>query len=329
MTAPFTKDSAYDAHKVTTFRHRISRAAGAPFAPEPGRYHLYAMLGCPWAQRVLIVRELKGLQRAISVSFVHHHMVEEQGWAFSEQAPDPLYGLRFLRELYAMADPRFTGRPTVPVLWDKERRTIVNNESAELFRMLGSEFDAVADNAALDLYPAALRARIDEWNTALQRDVNHGIYRVMFATTPAEHEAARSRFFAALELLDRHLSRERFLAGDAPNEADWLLFPALIRFEWVYRTLARCEELSLADHPHLLAYTRELYQWPGIAATLDAELTREAYFSSMLRLNPSGRVPPYGGVDFTLPHERDAQLVADLQEKRGPKNQTATSPIAH
>ena len=198
MTAPFTKDSAYDFHRVTTFRQRISRQAGAPFAPEPGRYHLYAMLGCPWAQRVLIVRELKGLQRAISVSFVHHHMVEEEGWAFSAQAPDPLYGLRFLRELYAMADARFTGRPTVPVLWDKKRKTIVNNESGELFRMLGGEFNALADNPALDLYPAALRERIDDWNERLQRDVNRGIYAVLFGNTPAERDAAATRFFAAL-----------------------------------------------------------------------------------------------------------------------------------
>jgi glutathionyl-hydroquinone reductase len=302
MTAPFTKHSAYDLHRVTTFRHRISRAEGAPFPPQAGRYHLYAMLGCPWAQRVLIVRELKGLQRAISLSFVHHHMVEEEGWAFSAQAPDPLYGLRFLRELYAMADPRFTGRPTVPVLWDKERKTIVNNESAELVRMLGSEFDALADNAALDLYPLPLRARIDDWNERLQRDVNRGIYGVVFAATPGERDAATTRFLAALRSLDEHLAHERFLCGDAPTEADWLLLPALIRFEWVYRTLARLEQHSLAHWPHLLAYTRALCQWPGIAATQDRALTRQSYFTSMLRLNPSGVVPPYTGVEFAPPH---------------------------
>jgi glutathionyl-hydroquinone reductase len=328
MTAPFTRDSAYDIHRVTTFRHRISCEAGAPHSPEAGRYHLYAMLGCPWAQRVLIVRELKGLQRAISVSFVHHHMVEEEGWAFSAQAPDPLYGLRFLRELYAMADARFTGRPTVPVLWDKQRETIVNNESAELFRMLGSEFDAVADNAALDLYPLPLRARIDDWNERLQRDVNRGIYAVLFATTPAEHDAASTRFFAALRALDEHLATHRFLVGEAPNEADWLLLPSLLRFEWVYRTLARCDAHSLADFPALLGYTRELCQWPGIAATQDMALTRESYFTSMRRFNPSGVVPPYRGVDFALPHGRGRQVVADLQEKRG-ANHESSSPLSH
>jgi glutathionyl-hydroquinone reductase len=329
MTAPYTKDSAYDIHRVTTFRHRISRAAGARHPPEHGRYHLYAMIGCPWAQRVLIVRELKGLQRAISVSFVHHHMVEEQGWAFAAQTPDPLYGLRYLRELYAMADARFAGRPTVPVLWDKLHETIVNNESAELVRMLGGEFNAFADNPALDLYPAALRPRIDAWNAALNRDVSRGIYGVLFATTPQERDSAVARFFAALASLDKHLAHHRFLLGDAPTEADWLVLPALIRFEWVYRTLARLEAHSLASYAHLLAYTRELCQWPGIANTLDRALTREAYFSSMLRLNPSGMVPPYTGVDFGQTGDSSNTVVADVQEKRGAKTETATSLSAH
>lgn len=328
MTAPYSKDSAYDIHRVTTFRQRISRDARARHPPEPGRYHLYAMIGCPWAQRVLIVRELKGLQRAISVSFVHHHMVEEEGWAFSAQAPDPLYGLRFLSELYAMADARFTGRPTVPVLWDKQRRTIVNNESAELFRMLGSELDALADNPALDLYPLPLRARIDDWNERLQRDVNRGVYAVLFATTAAERDAMAIRFFAALRQLDTHLATQRFLVGEAPTEADWLLLPSLLRFEWVYRTLAGCDTHSLADFPALLGYTRELCQWPGIAATLDMALTREAYFTSMRRFNPSGVVPPYRGVDFALPHHRGPRVVADLQEKRRAKNESS-SPLSH
>jgi glutathionyl-hydroquinone reductase len=328
MTAPYTKDSAYDIHKVTTFRQRISRQADARHPPEAGRYHLYAMVGCPWAQRALIVRELKGLQRAISVSFVNHHMVEEEGWSFSVQAPDPLHGLRYLRELYAMADARFTGRPTVPVLWDKRLETIVNNESAELVRMLGSEFDALADNAALDLYPLRLRARIDDWNERLQRDVNRGIYAVLFAATPAEREAAASRYFAALRLLDAHLARHRFLVGEAPTEADWLLLPSLLRFEWVYRSLAGLHGHSLADHPHLLAYTRELCQWPGIAATLDMALTRESYFTSMRRFNPSGVVPPYRGVDFALPHGRGQRVVADLQENRSTKNESS-SPLSH
>jgi putative glutathione S-transferase len=328
MTAPFSKDSAYDIHRVTTFRQRISREAGARHPPEPGRYHLYAMLGCPWAQRVLIVRELKGLQHAISVSFVHHHMVEEEGWAFSARAPDPLYGLRFLRELYAMADARFTGRPTVPVLWDKQLETIVNNESADLVRMFGSEFDAFADNPALDLYPLALRARIDDWNERLQRDVNRGIYAVLFATTPAERDAAASRYFAALRALDEHLATQRFLVGEAPTEADWLLLPALLRFEWVYRTLAGLQAHSLADFPALLGYTRELTQWPGIAATIDGALTRESYFTSMRRFNPSGVVPPYSGVDFALPHRREARVVADLQENRRAKPESS-SPLSH
>ncbi len=321
--APFTKDSAYDIHRVTTFRQRISRQRNASHPPKAGRYHLYAMLGCPWAQRVLIVRELKGLQRAISVSFVHHHMVEEEGWAFSAQAPDPLYGLRFLRELYAMADARYTGRPTVPVLWDKQRETIVNNESAELFRMLGSEFDAVADNPALDLYPLPLRARIDDWNERLQRDVSRGIYAVLFATTATERDAAASRYFAALRALDQHLAQRRFLVGDAPTEADWLLLPALLRFEWVYCTLAGLHRHSLADFPALLGYARELCQWPGIAATIDMALTRESYFTSMLRFNPSGVVPPYRGVDFALPHGRGARVVVDLQEKRRVNDESA------
>lgn len=309
MAAPFTRDSAYDAHKTTTFRQRISRDAASLHPPEAGRYHLYAMIGCPWAHRTLIVRELKGLQHAISVSFVHHRMVEEEGWAFGTDTPDPLYGLRHLREVYAMADPQFRGRPTVPVLWDKRRKTIVNNESGEIMRMLGREFDALARHPALDLCPPLLRPAIDAWNDRLQRDVNHGIYRAGFATTQAEHDEAATRFFAALALVDRHLASHRFLVGDEPTEADWRLFPTLIRFEWVYRTLFGCNARSLADHPRLLAYTRKLYRWPGIAPTLNEALTREAYFSSMRRLNPSGRVPPRSGADF--------EVVADVQEKRG------------
>jgi glutathionyl-hydroquinone reductase len=186
----------------------------------------------------------------------------------------------------------------------------------------------VADNAALDLYPLPLRARIDDWNERLQRDVSRGIYALLFATTPAERDAAATRFFAALRALDEHLATHRFVVGEAPTEADWLLLPSLLRFEWVYRTLARLDSHSLADFPALLGYTRELFQWPGIAATHDIALTRESYFTSLLRLNPSGEVPPYRGADFSLPHRRDIKVVADLQEKRRANNESS-SPLSH
>ncbi len=288
----------------TVFRDRI--AAATRFAPEPGRYHLYVMFGCPWAHRTLIARRLKGLESAIGMTAVHHHLVEGEGWAFSPERPDPLHGFHHLRQLYELARPGHDGRVTVPVLWDKRERTIVNNESAEIMRMFETQFDAHAGNPRLDLYPEALRPTIDRWNERIQAEVNEGAYVAGFATDQATYERAAGRFFDTLDEIERHLAHSRFLAGDAPTEADWRLFPTLIRWEWVYESLFRLGRKRLADHPNLLGYARELYQWPGIAGTVSEHDIRQGYWRSMTRLNPGAIVPLVSPLDFAAPHGRGA-----------------------
>ncbi len=286
------------------FRDWVRDQPGARFRPEAGRYYLYVMYGCPWAHRTLIVRALKGLERAIDITAVHYHMKEEEGWVFSSDEPEPLYGLRRMRELYAMADPFYSGRITVPVLWDKREKTIVNNESSEIIRMLNSEFNAYAARPELDLYPEPLRPAIDRWNERIYSAINAGVYCGGFAPTQAAYTEAVYAFFAALDELEAHLETHRYLVGERPTEADWRLFPTLIRFEWVYHGLFKCNLRRLVDYPNLFAYTRELYQWPGIAATVNERHIRDGYFGSMLRLNPTGIVPAGPLVDFSAPHGR-------------------------
>lgn len=287
-----------------TFRDWVRATPGARFRPDAGRYHLYVMYGCPWAHRTLIVRVLKGLERAIDVTAVHYHLNEDEGWIFSADEPDPLYGLHGLRELYAMADPEYRGRITVPVLWDKHDRTIVNNESSEIIRMLNSEFNAFAAHPELDLYPARLRPAIDRWNERIYSAINIGAYCGGFAPTQAAYDEAVHAFFAALDELETHLETHRYIVGDQPTEADWRLFPTLVRFEWVYHGLFKCNLRRLVDYPNLFAYTRELYQWPGIASTVNERHIRDGYFRSMLKLNPNGIVPAGPIVDFSTPHGR-------------------------
>jgi glutathionyl-hydroquinone reductase len=300
-TAPAPADAL---HPPSAFRHQISRAPGARFQPQVGRYHLYVMYGCPWAHRTLIARALKGLEVAIPVTAVHHQLDEEIGWEFAPDRPDPLYGLRRLRDLYAMADPGYSGRITVPVLWDKHEQTIVNNESSEIIRMFNSEFNACAGRPKLDLYPEPWRPAIDHWNKRIQAHVNLGVYRAGFASTQAKYDAAVTALFDTLDAIEAHLATHRYLAGWQPSEADWRLFPSLIRLEWVYHGLFKCNLRRLVDYPRLLAYTRELFQWPGIAATVNERHIREGYHRSMTRLNPSGIVPRGPLVDFRAPHGR-------------------------
>jgi glutathionyl-hydroquinone reductase len=304
-TAPTTKDGAY-VWKESSFRQHVSSAPGARFAPEPGRYHLYVNHSCPWAHRALIVRAVKGLRHVIGATFLDHRLPDAQGWVFSPQEPDPLYAASRLRELYLMAAPDFEGRVTIPVLWDKRERTIVNNESAEIVRMLGSAFDAFAEHADVDLYPEPLRPTIDRWNERIQVAVNAGVYRAGFATSQAAYDEAVTAFFAALDELELHLGSHRYLVGAQPTEADWRLFPTLLRFEWVYHGLFKCDLRRLIDYPHLYAYTRELYQWPGIAADIDVRRLREGYYASMHWANASGIVSIGPLVDFNIPHGRHA-----------------------
>lgn len=291
------------------FRHRIERSPGARFAPEAGRYHLYVMYGCPWAHRTIIVRELKGLQGIVGMTAMHHRLIESEGWTFAPERPDPLYGARRLRELYEMADPAYDAKATVPMLWDKKERTIVNNESADIVRMFGSVFDDDTRPHGPDLYPAPLRPEIDRWNTLIQDAVNEGAYAAAFAVDQASYEQAARRFFQALDTIEQHLSRQRFLAGSQPTEADWRLFPTLLRLEWVYSGLFKLNLRRLVDYPHLYAYTRELYQWPGVAATVNERHIRDGYWPSLTRLNPTGFVPIGPELDLLAPPRRESLAV--------------------
>jgi len=279
----------------------------AGFMAEPGRYHLYVSLACPWAHRTLIVRKLKHLEKIISVSVVHPHM-GNNGWdfrAYPGATGDNLYGVDYLHQLYTRADPAYSGIVTVPVLWDKQQHTIVNNESSEIIRMLNSAFDAWG-NASLDLYPAALRREIDGINTRTYDDVNNRVYKVGFATTQAAYEENFDKLFTALHDLNDRLSGQRYLVGKQITETDWRLFPTLIRFDAVYVGHFKCNLRRIVDYPHLFNYLLELYQWPGIAETVDFDHIKQHYYYSHPELNPTRIVPKGPAMDLTLPHNRDS-----------------------
>ncbi|HEU4412292.1 MAG TPA: glutathione S-transferase family protein [Polyangiaceae bacterium] len=301
----YDTDSTGGAFKreAAKFREQVSDAPGARFRPEAGRYHLYVSYACPWASRALAVRALKGLERAIGVTAVDPFM-GERGWAFSPGEPDPLYGLRYLHELYTKAVPDFTGRVTVPVLWDTREQTIVNNESSEIIRLFNGAFNAFAARPELDLYPEPLRADIDRWNDRIYPSVNNGVYRAGFATTQAAYDEAVRELFAALDELEAHLGAHRYLVGDRPTEADWRLFTTLVRFDWVYYGHFKCNLRRLVDYPNLFAYTCELYQQPGIAATVNERHIKEHYYRSHPTINPTRIVPAGPPVDFGAPHGR-------------------------
>jgi len=291
------------------FRGRVTADGSSGLRAEAGRYHLYVSLACPWAHRTLIVRALKGLEEAISVSVVDPYMGPD-GWSLSDRPgciPDSVNGAAFLREVYVKALPDYTGRVSVPVLWDRETATIVNNESPEILRMLNREFDAWARRALLDLRPQALEAQIDAWNERIYRDVNNGVYRAGFATAQDKHERAVRALFAALDEIEGHLGRHRYLCGDALTEADWRLFTTLVRFDAVYHGHFKCNLRRLVDYRHLWDYTRELYQVPGVAATVNFDHIKEHYYRSHVRINPSGIVPLGPLTDFGAPHGREAR----------------------
>ena len=276
------------------------------FAAEPGRYHLYVSLACPWAHRTLIFRRLKGLEQAISVSVVHWHMAEN-GWEFREgpgTVPDTINGADFLHEVYTKAKPDYSGRVTVPVLWDRQRATIVSNESAEIIRMLSSAFDAWGD-ASLDFYPEALREEIEAVNTRVYQTVNNGVYRAGFATSQSAYEEAVQALFESLDWLEARLSESRYLLGERLTEADWRLFTTLLRFDPVYVGHFKCNLKRLVDYPNLWAYTRELYQLPGVAESVNFEHIKRHYYGSHRTINPTGVVPLGPEIDFSSPHGRE------------------------
>ena len=277
---------------TTTFRNWITADGASGFAAEPGRYHLYISLACPWAHRTLIFRKLKGLEDMISLSVVNW-MMGDDGWTFEPAPgviPDPLHNAKFLREIYVAADPKFTGRVTVPVLWDKQRQTIVSNESADIVRMFNSAFDGVGATAG-DYYPEALRAEIDALNARIYETVNNGVYRCGFGRSQSAYEAAFAELFATLDFLEARLATRRFLCGEALTEADWRLFVTLLRFDAVYVGLFKCNRRRIADYPHLQRYLVELVRQPGIAETCDLMHIKRHYYESLRMINPNGIVP--------------------------------------
>ena len=277
------------------------------FKAEAGRYHLYVSLACPWAHRTLIFRELMGLQDAISVDIVDYHM-SENGWEFKKRdgaTGDSLMGKDYLHQVYTEADPHYTGRVTVPVLWDKQKKTIVSNESAEIIRMFNSAFEDIADPAAPDFYPEGLKKEIDEINDLVYRTVNNGVYKAGFATEQDVYEENVGALFDTLDKLEDRLSKQRYLVGDTLTEADWRLFTTLVRFDPVYVGHFKCNIRRIADYPNLYGYLRELYQVPGVAGTVDFLHIKNHYYGSHGTINPTGIVPVGPDMDLDAPHGRD------------------------
>ena len=270
------------------------------FKAEAGRYHLYVSLACPWASRALIFRSLKGLDdRTVGLS-ITHWLMAEHGWTFAHGegvVADGVNGVEFLHQLYTRANPTYSGRVTVPVLWDKQRHSIVSNESAEIIRMFNSAFDRVGARLG-DYYPEPLRAEIDRINMRIYDTLNNGVYKAGFAGTQESYEAAVVPLFQTLDWLEEHLQSHRFLVGEKPTEADWRLFTTLVRFDAVYYGHFKCNIRRLIDYPNLWAYTRELYQWPGIAATVNLMHIKRHYYMSHRHINPTGIVPVGPVIDF-------------------------------
>ncbi|TWA87353.1 putative glutathione S-transferase [Azospirillum brasilense] len=286
----------------TQFRNWVRADGSTPFQPEAGRYHLFVSLACPWAHRTLILRKLKGLEDAIGVTVVDP-LMREEGWTFPE--PDPITGSTRLHEVYTKADPTYSGRVTVPVLWDRKTGTIVSNESAEIVRMLNREFDAFGD-ASLDFYPAELAEEIDRLNAFVYDRVNNGVYKAGFATSEEKYEQAFDALFAALDELNERLADRRYLLGNRQTEADWRLFTTLVRFDAVYVGHFKCNLRRIADYPNLSGYLRDLYQVPGVAETVDFHHIKRHYYASHTMINPTGIVPKGPALDLDAPHGRDA-----------------------
>lgn len=278
----------------------------AGFKAESGRYHLYVSLACPWAHRTLVFRAIKGLADHIPVSVVHPHMLSD-GWTFGTDfdgaTGDTLFGFDFLREIYTKADPHISGRVTVPILWDKERGTIVSNESSEIIRMLNSAFDGITGNTD-DYWPEALRDKIEVVNERVYDTVNNGVYKSGFATTQDAYEEAVEPLFESLDWIEDILSRNRYLLGDALTEADWRLWTTLARFDAVYHGHFKCNRRRIVDYPNIWAYTRELYQRPGVAETLDLDHITAHYYYSHDMINPTRVVPIGPDLDWNAPHGR-------------------------
>jgi glutathionyl-hydroquinone reductase len=304
------KDGRY-VRATTRFRNWVT-PDGTPgpsgedgFQADRGRYHLYVSLACPWASRTIIFRKLKALENVISMSIVSWHMGKD-GWTFDKSegsTGDAINGKSKLSEIYVATDPRYTGRVSVPVLWDKERKTIVNNESSEIIRMLNSSFDQFTD-ARADYYPAALRAEIDRINDVVYAKINNGVYRAGFAKTQEAYEEAFRNLFDALDEMEEILDKQRYIAGKQITEADWRLFCTLVRFDAVYYGHFKCNWRHIWDYRNLSNYLRDLYQVPGIPETVSLEHIKKHYYMSQRQVNPTGIVPLGPQLDFAAPHDR-------------------------
>jgi putative glutathione S-transferase len=303
---------------TTTFRNWVT-ADGRPgpsgtggFGAEAGRYHLYVSYACPWAHRTLIMRALKGLDDLVGVSVVHPDMLND-GWTFGTDHPgatgDRLHGLPFLRDLYTRADPGISGRVTVPVLWDRRRETIVSNESAEIVRMFNGAFDGLTGNR-LDLRPEAKRDAIEAVNARVYDGLNNGVYRAGFATTQAAYDEAVAEVFATLDWLEDVLTRQPWVAGDRMTEADIRLFPTLVRFDPVYHLHFKCNRRRIVDYPALWAYTRAIFQHPGVRETVNLGHIVRHYHFSHVTINPYRIIPINPVIDFDAPHDRPAARIA-------------------
>ena len=282
------------------FHQAIS--SSSDFRPEPGRYVLYFNWTCPWSHRASITRQLKGLQEAIDIALLEPSMGEE-GWWFGESGEyhDPAIGAKYLHQLYSISDAAFTGRVSVPILWDKRTGQIVNNDSGEIARFFNGEFNEFARHRDVDFYPEALRAEIDALNEFIADNLNDGVYRCLLAPGQKEYEQAFDALFKSLDILEERLSEQRYLLGDRPTEPDWRAFACLSRFDAVYYSLYKCNLKRIVDYPNLWAYTRDLYQIPGVANTVNLREIKRGYYGMIHR---GGVVPKGPEIDFSLPHGR-------------------------
>jgi len=294
--------------KPTTFHAWIRADGSTEFRPEPGRYHLYVSYACPWAHRTLIVRKLKGLEQAITFDVVDPFLPSE-GWTFEKNVAgatdDSVNGFRLLREVYLKSRPDFRGTITVPVLFDKKTGVIVNNESSEIIRMLNGEFQDLADRPELDLYPESLRERVDSLNDWIYPQINNGVYQAGFAQKQTAYDRAVNGLFDALDRVEGILGKSRYLCGEDLTEADVRLFTTLVRFDAVYVTHFKCNVRRIVDYPNLWRYTRDIYQIPGVAETVNMEHIKRHYYGSHATINPTGVVPVGPAIDFSAPHDRD------------------------
>ncbi|MGF1472167.1 MAG: glutathione S-transferase family protein [Rubrobacteraceae bacterium] len=290
----------------TTFRDRVTVDGSSGFEAESGRYHLYVASACPWAHRTVLLRKLKGLEEDVSISIVDPFM-GSGGWVFSNAPgaiPDTVNGASYLREIYLIADPAYTGRVTTPILWDKKNATIVNNESREIIRMLDEEFEAFATTDE-DFCPEELREEIDRVLDEIYEPVNNGVYKSGFARTQGAYEEAVTALFEALDHWDAVLGQQRYLCGGRITEADWCMFTTLVRFDPVYHYHFKCNLRRISDYRNLWGYLRELYQYPGVAETVDFDHIRQHYYMSHESVNPTRIVPKGPLLDFDEPHGRE------------------------